>query len=165
MQVMYPRVFCSGRKHTKLTFMYSQDEENLQLQAGTATWVSLPFCRLLACTRDPELPLDLQPNNNITNKNIKHSNKTRYTHHLDTQMQLEPASHPDVSLSMKICAQRKDGRRKRPLFFLLPMVHCASSLVTPVSRSPKNEAVEKEAATRTVVLYVSRCALQNKVRK
>ena len=40
-----------------------------------------------------------------------------------------------LSVSMKICAQRKAGRRKRarqealPLFFLHPMVHCASSTV------------------------------------
>ena len=37
--------------------------------------------------------------------------------------------YPDVSLSMKMCAQRKAGRT-------LPMVPCGSSPVTRVSRSP-----------------------------
>ena len=39
---------------------------------------------------------------------------------------------------MKICVQKKAGRRKRAsrLFFLLPMVPCASSPVTRVLRSP-----------------------------
>ena len=39
---------------------------------------------------------------------------------------------------MKMCAQRKAGRWKRtsPLFFLLPMVPCATSPVTRVSRPP-----------------------------
>ena len=49
-------------------------------------------------------------------------------------------SYPDVSLSlsMKICVQKKAGRRKRAsrLFFLLPIVPYASSPVTRVSRSP-----------------------------
>ena len=35
---------------------------------------------------------------------------------------VRPASYPDVSLSMKICSQRKKGRRKRALslFFMVP---------------------------------------------
>ena len=47
-----------------------------------------------------------------------------------------------LSLSMKICTQRKAGRRKRastqraPLLFLLSKVHCDSPPVTGVSRSP-----------------------------
>ena len=43
-----------------------------------------------------------------------------------------------LSLSMKICAQRKAGRRKRASTSLVspPMVHCDSSPVTGVSRSP-----------------------------
>lgn len=44
------------------------------------------------------------------------------------------------------------------------MIHCASSLVTPVSCSPKNKAPEKEVATQTVELYVLQCASQNNVR-
>ena len=51
------------------------------------------------------------------------------------------ALYPGVSLSMKICAQRKTGKRKRarrtsPCFFLFPMVPCYSSPVTRVLRSP-----------------------------
>ena len=62
-----------------------------------------------------------------------------------------PASYPDVSLSMKMYAQRKAGRRQRvrqtsPAVCTLPMVTCASSTVTRVSRSPlANEAPEEEA--------------------
>ena len=46
-----------------------------------------------------------------------------------------------LSLSMKIYAQRKTSKRKwarrtSPCFFLFPMVSCASSPVTQVSRSP-----------------------------
>ena len=44
-------------------------------------------------------------------------------------MSIISASYPDVSLSMKMCAQRKAGRT-------FPMVPCGSSPVTPVSRSP-----------------------------
>ena len=48
------------------------------------------------------------------------------------------ASYPDASLSMKMCAQRKAGRRQRasPAICTLPMVTCSSSPVTRVSRSP-----------------------------
>ena len=48
------------------------------------------------------------------------------------------ASYPDASLSMKMCAQRKAGRRQRasPAVCTLPMVTCSSSPVTRVSRSP-----------------------------
>ena len=56
--------------------------------------------------------------------------------------------YPDVSLLMKICAQRKAGVRKRARH--LPIVPYASLPVTRVSRSPlcsaKNEAPEEEAA-------------------
>ena len=58
-----------------------------------------------------------------------------------------PASYPDVSLSIKMCAQRKAGRRQRVSdVCTLPMVTCASSPVTRVSRSSlANEAPEEEA--------------------
>ena len=58
-----------------------------------------------------------------------------------------PASYPDVSLSMKMCAQRKAGRRQPvSAVYTLPMVTCASSPVTRVSRSLlANEAPEEEA--------------------
>ena len=48
------------------------------------------------------------------------------------------ASYPDASLSMKMCPQRKPGRRQRasPAVCTLPMVTCGSSPVTRVSRSP-----------------------------
>ena len=48
------------------------------------------------------------------------------------------ASYPDASLSMKMCAQRKAGRRQRasPAVCTLPMVTCSSSPVTRVSREP-----------------------------
>ena len=50
---------------------------------------------------------------------------------------IRPASYPDVSLLMKMCAQRKAGRRQRSAACTLPMVSCSSSPVTPrVSRSP-----------------------------
>ena len=47
-------------------------------------------------------------------------------------------SYADVSLSMKMCAQRKAGRRQRarPAVSTLPKVPCSSSPVTRVSRSP-----------------------------
>ena len=57
-----------------------------------------------------------------------------------------------LSPLMKICEQRKAGRRKQALlFFLLPMVPCALSPVTRVSLSfrarlrAKNQAPEEEA--------------------
>ena len=40
------------------------------------------------------------------------------------------ASYPDVSLLMKMCAQRKAGRRQAPAVCTLPMVPCGSSPVT-----------------------------------
>ena len=48
------------------------------------------------------------------------------------------ASCPDASLLMKMCTQRKAGRRQRasPTVCTLPMVTCSSSPVTRVSRSP-----------------------------
>ena len=47
----------------------------------------------------------------------------------------KPASYPDVSLLMKMCAQRKAGRDNRrdvalPVVCTLPMVPCGSSQVT-----------------------------------
>ena len=49
-----------------------------------------------------------------------------------------PALYPDVSLSMKIGAQRKAGRgqRSKPSVCTLPMVPCGSSSVIRVSCSP-----------------------------
>ena len=55
-----------------------------------------------------------------------------------------PASYPDVSLLMKMCAQRKAGRRQRAL----PMLPCGSSPVTRfalASAMRENEAPEEEA--------------------
>ena len=48
------------------------------------------------------------------------------------------ASYRDVSLSMKMCAQRKAGRKQRapPAVYTLPMVPCGSSPVTRVSCLP-----------------------------
>ena len=67
--------------------------------------------------------------------------------HPDEVYEVVPASYPDVSLSMKMCAQRKAGRRQRVSdVCTLPMVTCASSPVTRVSRSSlANEATEEEA--------------------
>ena len=64
----------------------------------------------------------------------------------------------DVSLSMKICAQRKAGRRKQardasPLIFLLHIVPCTSPPVTSMSLTlrvrvfAQNEAPEEETGT------------------
>ena len=52
-----------------------------------------------------------------------------------------PCLVPRVSLSMKMCAPRKAGRRQRarrasPAVCTLPMAPCGSSPVTRVSRSP-----------------------------
>ena len=63
------------------------------------------------------------------------------------------ASCLDVSLSMKMCAQRKAGRRQRasPAVCTLPMVPCGSSPVTRfalASAMRKNEAPEEEAEPR-----------------
>ena len=65
---------------------------------------------------------------------------TSHVHHTFLYISL-PASYPDVSLSMKICAQRKAGRRQRarrasPAVCTFPMVPCGSLPVTRVSRSP-----------------------------
>ena len=62
-------------------------------------------------------------------------------------------SYPEVSLSMKICAQRKAGkskgaRRASPPFFTLPMVPCVSSSVTRVLRSPLFETKRKTERLR-----------------
>ena len=54
-------------------------------------------------------------------------------------------------LSMKICARRKVGRRKRArsrFSFLLPMVPCATSLVTRVSHALALASVRKRSAWR-----------------
>ena len=69
------------------------------------------------------------------------------THPDEVLDEVVPASYPDVSLSMKMCAQRKAGRRQRVSdVCTLPMVTCASSPVTRVSRSSlANEATEEEA--------------------
>ena len=51
--------------------------------------------------------------------------------------EIVPALDPDVSLSMKIGAQRKAerGRQSKPSVCTLPMVPCGSSSVSRVSRS------------------------------
>ena len=59
------------------------------------------------------------------------------------------ASYPDVSLSMKMCAHRKAGRRRRdvasPAVCTLPMVPCGS---LPIARNyfAKNEVPEEKEA-------------------
>ena len=55
--------------------------------------------------------------------------------HDEMRSRLVSASYPDVSLLMKLCAQRKAGRRQRedvtsPAVCILPMVPCGSSPVT-----------------------------------
>ena len=59
-----------------------------------------------------------------------------------------------LSLSRKICAQRKAGKSKQarhasPPFFTLPMVPCASSPVTRVLHSPLCETMRKTKRLRT----------------
>ena len=51
---------------------------------------------------------------------------------------VKSASYPDVSLLMKMCVQRKAGRRQRakPSVCTLPMVPCGSWPVIRVSRLP-----------------------------
>ena len=72
------------------------------------------------------------------NKNLALSTFCR-----DTFQQL-PRTQTSLSLSMKMCAQRKAGRRQRARL-RLPMVPCGSS---PVARLylAKNEAPEEEEA-------------------
>ena len=74
-----------------------------------------------------------------------------------------------LSLSMKICAQRKAGkskgaRRASPPFFTLPMVPCVSSSVTRVLRSPLCQTMRKtERLRRTLaVLDNTRCPLSKR---
>ena len=70
-----------------------------------------------------------------------------------TVLLIKQSSHfTRLSPLMKICEQRKAGRRKQALFFfLLPIVPCALSPVTRVSLSfrarlcAKNQAPEEEA--------------------
>ena len=61
------------------------------------------------------------------------------------------ASYLDVSLSlsMKMCAQRKAGRRQRARC-TLPMVPCGSSPVTRVSRSPLSFVIHIVIIPRTI---------------
>lgn len=57
-------------------------------------------------------------------------------------------------LSMKICARRKVGRRKRArsrFSFLLPMVPCATSLVTRVSHAFRPSLCAKTKRLKTTV--------------
>ena len=58
-----------------------------------------------------------------------------------------PASYPDVSLLMKMFAQRKAGRRQRasPAVCTLPMVPCGSS---PVTRFALASAMRKTKRLR-----------------
>ena len=73
------------------------------------------------------------------NKNLALSTFCR-----DTFQQL-PRTQKSLSLSMKMCAQRKAGRRQRARL-RLPMVPCGAS---PVARLylAKNEAPEEEAVS------------------
>ena len=66
-----------------------------------------------------------------------------------------PASYPDVSLALKICAQ-KAGREKRasPLIFLLPMVPCASLPITRVSLAFRTRLYEKNEAPEKIHMLV-----------
>ena len=69
---------------------------------------------------------------------------------------LIPASYPDVSLSMKMYAQRKAGRRQRasPAVCTLPMVPCGSSPVTRHSRFALASALRKtKRLRRRLLLY------------
>ena len=72
----------------------------------------------------------------------------KWGYRFESNLARAAASYPDVSLLMKICAQRKAGTRERAR--LLPIVPYAS-LVTKKrfhssSRSAKNEAPGEEAA-------------------
>ena len=57
------------------------------------------------------------------------------------------ASYPDVSLLMKMCAQRKAGRRQRPAVGTLPMVPCGL-LWSPVTRFALSSAIWKTKCLR-----------------
>ena len=60
----------------------------------------------------------------------------------------DTASYPDISLSMKMCGQRKAGRTEwaSPAFCTLSMIPCDSSPVARHYRA-KNEATEEERAS------------------
>ena len=73
------------------------------------------------------------------NKNLALSTFCR-----DTFQQL-PRTQTSLSLSMKMCAQRKAGRRQRARL-RLPMVPCGSSPVAGLYLA-KNEAPEEEAVS------------------
>ena len=65
---------------------------------------------------------------------------------------LLPALYPDVSLLMKMCVQRKAGRRQRasPAICILPMVPCGSFPVTRLYLA-KNEVPEEEAGVSSMM--------------
>ena len=59
---------------------------------------------------------------------------------------IEPASYPDVSLLMKMCAQRKAGRRQRLYPSHGPLRFITSHSFRARLCHAKNEAPEEEAA-------------------
>ena len=64
-----------------------------------------------------------------------------------------PRTQTSLSLSMKMCAQMKAGRRKRasPRFLPLPVVHCVSSPVH--SRFAPEEAGELLFVSLYKIIY------------
>ena len=66
---------------------------------------------------------------------------------------LLPALYPDVSLLMKMCVQRKAGRRQwaSPAICTLPMVPCGSFPVTRLYLA-KNEVPEEEAGVSSMFI-------------
>ena len=89
------------------------------------------------------------------------------------------ASYPYVTLSMKICVQRKTGEENvgAPPFFTLPMFPCGSSPVTRVSHSPasmRNQVMWRKIMTfnrfspcfrmQTYSCFNSRCHRREKVK-
>ena len=66
-----------------------------------------------------------------------------------------PASYPDVSLSMKMCAQRKAGRRQPSVPFPWSLAaHHRSLAFRACLYDEKNEAPEEEAVSSLVMSVV-----------
>lgn len=158
---MDPRVFCSGGKSILnwalcISMMRKLTAPSRNSNLGFSAILSTPglYPRSRAATW---LATWQQHNQQKPSNSAIHLGR----HPNATWTWLAPGRLP---IDENLRAQIKTGGRKRPLFFLLHMIHCASSPVTPLSRSPINEAPEKEVATRTVVRYVLQCALQNTVK-